>query len=129
LSEVPLICIVDDNNWARAGLEDLLLSFGYKTRAFESAETFLESHVVDQAACLITDLHMPGINGLDLQRILRCEGHDIPVIVVTAYPSDAYRADAFEGGALAFLTKPYDEQVLADCLTRAKCSSGKFSTS
>ena len=120
-----MICIVDDDNWARSGLEDLLLSFGYKTRAFESAETFLESRVVHEAACLITDLHMPGMNGLDLQRVLRREGHDIPVILVTAYPNDAHRADAFEDGALAFLTKPYDEQVLMDCLSRVKSRSGK----
>jgi len=124
-----VICIVDDDSWARAGLEDLLLSFGYKTRAFDSAQSFLESRVVDEAACLITDLHMPGINGLDLQRVLRREGHDIPVILVTAYPNDAHRADAFGDGALAFLTKPYDEQVLMDCLARVKCGSGRSSAS
>ena len=124
-----MICIVDDDNWARSGLEDLLLSFGYKTRAFESAETFLESRVVDEAACLITDLHMPGMSGLDLQRVLRREGRDIPVILITAYPDDTHRADAFEDGALAFLTKPYDEQVLMDCLTRVTCGSGKSSAS
>ena len=124
-----MICIVDDDNWARTGLEDLLLSFGYKTRAFESAETFLESRIVDEAACLITDLHMPGMSGLDLQRVLRREGRDIPVILITAYPNDTHRADAFQDGALAFLIKPYDGQALVDCLARVKCGNGKSSVS
>jgi len=119
-----VICIIDDDNWARVGLENLLLSFGYATRAFESAETFLESKAVDQAACVITDLHMPGLNGLDLQRILRREGYGIPIIFVTAHADEAHRASAFENGALGFLIKPYDERVLADCLALARHGEG-----
>ena len=119
-----MICIIDDDNWARAGLENLLHSFGYATRAFESVETFLESKAVDQAACVITDLHMPGLNGLDLQRILRHEGYGIPIIFVTAHADEVHRASAFENGALGFLIKPYDKRVLADCLALAKHGEG-----
>jgi len=123
LSKTPMICIVDDDNWARDGLADLLLAFGYETCAFESAETFLESRAVDQAACLITDLRMPGLSGLDLQRILRREGHAIPIIFVTAHANEANRASAFEDGALCFLAKPYDHRALVDCLALAGCGN------
>jgi len=119
LKEAPVICIVDDDGWARSGLESLLLSRGYKTRAFESAERFVDSGAVHEADCLITDLHMPGLNGLELQRVLRRDGHRIPIIFVTAYPNETHRARAFQEGALGFLTKPYDEATPVDCLARA----------
>jgi len=116
-----VICIVDDDSWARSGLEDLLLSLGYKARTFASAELFLASGAVQDATCVITDLHMPGLNGLDLQRELRREGHRIPIIFVTAYPNEAHRARALEEGALGFLSKPFDERALVDCLNLAAC--------
>lgn len=119
MTKVPVICIVDDDNWARSGLEDLILSLGYKARTFASAEQFVDSGAVKDATCLITDLHMPGLSGLDLQRILRREGHHIPIIFVTAYPNETHRARALEDGALGFLTKPYNEQTLVDFLNRA----------
>jgi FixJ family two-component response regulator len=114
-----VICIVDDDAWARSGLEDLVLSLGYDARSFESAEQFVESEFIRQTACVITDLHMPGLSGLDLQARLRSEGHKIPVIFVTAYPNDAHRTRAFAEGAVGFLTKPYDERSLVDCIQRA----------
>jgi FixJ family two-component response regulator len=119
--EVPVICIVDDDSWARGGLESLLLSLGYKTRTFASAELFLNSGAVHHATCLITDLHMPGLNGLELQATLQREGHRVPVIFVTAYRHEKHRARALEEGALCFLFKPYDQQTLLDCLTLANC--------
>lgn len=122
-----MICIVDDDNWARSGLEDLLVSLGYETRTFESAEQFVDSGAVHQATCLITDLHMPGLNGLELQSVLRREGHLIPIIFVTAYPNETHRARAFQEGAFCFLTKPYDEESLVDCLTRANSGGGRGS--
>lgn len=116
-----MICIVDDDSWARGGLEDLLLSVGYKTRTFASAELFLDSGVVHHATCLITDLHMPGLNGLELQRALQREGHRFPIIFVTAYRNEKLRARALEEGALCFLIKPYDQQTLLDFLALADC--------
>ena len=89
MTALPVICIVDDDRWARGGLEDLIASLGYKTCCFESAEQFIESDAVGSATCLITDLHMPGLSGL---------------------------ANA---GALGFLTKPYDAQSLVDCIKLA----------
>ena len=123
--EVPVICIVDDDSWARSGLEQLLLSLGYKTRAFASAELFLNSGAVHHATCLITDLHMPGLSGLELQQTLQREGHRVPIIFVSAYLNETHRARAFEEGALCFLTKPYDQQSLLDCLTLADCGDAK----
>ena len=119
MTDLPVICIVDDDCWARSGLEDLILSLGYKARSFASAEQFVESGAVAHAKCLITDLHMPGVNGLDLQSRLRREGHRIPIIFVTAYPNETHRTRALGDGALAFLAKPYDEQSLVDCIKLA----------
>ena len=114
-----MISIVDDDAWARSGLADLILSLGYEVRAFESAEQFIQSDSIKDTACLITDLHMPGISGLDLQSFLRGKGHNTPIIFVTAYPNDKHRQQALADGAAGFLTKPYDERSLVACLTRA----------
>lgn len=114
-----MISIVDDDAWARSGLADLILSLGYEVRAFESAEQFIQSESIKDTKCLITDLHMPGLSGLDLQSFLRSKGHSTPIIFVTAYPSDKHRQQALAEGAAGFLTKPYDERSLVACLTRA----------
>ena len=119
LGRVLVISIVDDDVWARSGLADLIVSLGYEVRAFESAEQFIESDSIKDTRCLITDLHMPGISGLDLQSFLRRKGHSTPIIIVTAYPSDKHRQQALAEGAVGFLTKPYDERSLLACLTRA----------
>ena len=114
-----MISIVDDDAWARSGLADLILSLGYEVRAFESAEQFIQSDSIRDTACLITDLHMPGISGLDLQSFLRSKGHSTPIIFVTAFPNEKHRQQALAEGAAGFLTKPYDERSLVACLTRA----------
>jgi FixJ family two-component response regulator len=114
-----VISIVDDDSWARSGLESLVQSLGYTTRTFESAEQFIQSNSIDETACVITDLHMPGLDGLELQSRLRREGHDTPVIFVTAYPSEQYCSRALENGAVGFLIKPLDEASLVACLARA----------
>ena len=119
MTALPVISIVDDDRWARNGLEGLIASLGYAVRCFESAEQFIESGAVRSTSCLITDLHMPGLSGLDLQSRLRSEGYRTPTIFVTGYPSDAHRSLAFEDGALCFLTKPYDEQSLVECIKLA----------
>ena len=84
--------------WSRRGLGDLIRSLGYPARVFESAEQFVDSGSVDDNGCLITDLHMPGLSGLDLQDRLRRDGHRIPVIILTAYPEERHRALALRGG-------------------------------
>src|SRR5947209_3800044 len=122
-----MICIVDDDSWARGGLEDLLLSLGYKTRTFASAELFLNSGAVHNATCLITDLHMPGLSGIELLCTLQREDHRVPIIVVSAFLNDMQRALAFEQGASCFLAKPYDQQSLLDCLALLNCGDAKGS--
>jgi FixJ family two-component response regulator len=117
VAESSIVCIVDDNAWSRRGLADLVLSLGYPARVFESAEQFVESDSIGETACLITDLHMPGASGLELQSHLRREGHRIPVILVTARPNDDDRALAFASGAVCVLPKPLDERLLIACLT------------
>ena len=119
MSEAPLIAIVDDDELARDGMRDLVESFGYATATFTSAEHFLQSAVIAQATCLITDLQMPGQSGLELQEALRSRGYQMPVILVTAYPNDKDRTRALNNGAVDFLSKPFDDTWLMECLTDA----------
>ena len=119
MSKAPLISIVDDDALARDGTRELIESLGYRTTTFESAEDFLKSSMVADTACLITDLQMPGLNGLELQEALQSLGHQTPVIVITAYPNEKHRTRALENGAGAYLSKPFDEQTLIEYLTVA----------
>jgi FixJ family two-component response regulator len=95
------------------------LSLRYAATTFTSAEHFLKSAVVAQTTCLITDLHLPGQSGLELQEALRSQGYQMPVILVTAYPNDKHRTRAFKNGAVGFLSKPFDDRSLMECLTAA----------
>jgi FixJ family two-component response regulator len=119
MPEDPLISIVDDDTAARAGTRALVESLGYKAISFSSAEHFLKSDMIRETACLITDLQMPGLNGLELQEQLRSQGYRMPIILITAYPNEIHRIRAFNGGAVGFLSKPFDEASLIDCLTVA----------
>ena len=119
MSEAPLIAIVDDDELARDGIRDLVESLGYAAATFASAEHFLQSPEIVQATCLITDLQMPGQNGLELQRELRSRGYQMPVILVTAYPNEKHRTHALDNGAVGFLSKPIDERWLMECLNDA----------
>jgi FixJ family two-component response regulator len=119
MSEVPLISIVDDDSLARDGVRELVESLGYEAVTFSSAEHFLGSDAITQTACLITDLQMPGLNGLELQEALRSQGHRTPIILITAYPNENHRNRALDGGAIGFLSKPFDEASLIKCLTAA----------
>jgi FixJ family two-component response regulator len=116
MSETPLISIVDDDELARDGIRELVESLGYKTTTFESAEHFLQSSMVGETTCLITDVQMPGLNGLELQEALLSRGHRTPVIVITGYPNEKHRTRALENGAVGYLSKPFDEQTLIEYL-------------
>jgi len=119
MSEVPLISIVDDDPLARDGIRELVESLGYKTATFESAEDFLKSSVIADTACLITDVQMPGLNGLEFQEALQSLGHQTSVIVITAYPNEKHRIRALENGAVGYLSKPFDDESLIECLSAA----------
>jgi FixJ family two-component response regulator len=119
MSEAPLISIVDDDPLARDGIRELVESLAYKATTFESAQHFLESGLIADTTCLITDLQMPGLNGLELQEALRAKGYCTPVILITAYPNETHRKRALDGGAVGFLSKPFDEASLIGCLTAA----------
>ena len=112
-----MIAIVDDDACVRSGLKDFVLSLGYEARTFESAEQFVESGSIADTTCLITDLQMPGLNGLGLQALLRRNGHRIPTIFITAHESEISRTRAIEGGAVGFLSKPLNGSSLTTCLT------------
>jgi len=119
MSEAPLISIVDDDALARDGIRELIESLGYETITFTSAEHFLRSDVIAETKCLITDMQMPGLSGLELQEALQSQGHQTPVIVITGYPNEKHRTRALENGAVGYLSKPFAEQTLAECLSAA----------
>ena len=119
MSEAPLISIVDDDALARDGIRELVESLRYKGVAFVSAAHFLESGLIAETRCLITDLQMPGMNGLELQEALRSWGYGTPVIVITAYPNEKHRTRALNNGAVGFLSKPFDDRSLMECLATA----------
>jgi FixJ family two-component response regulator len=119
MSQTQLVSIVDDDPLAREGIRELVESLGYKARAFVSAQDFLQSGAVATTRCLITDLQMPGLSGLDLQDRLQAQGYQTPVILITAYPNEKHRSRAMSAGAIGFLSKPFEEQCLVDCLSVA----------
>ena len=102
----------------------LMRSLGYTVEAFPSAADFLASPSLAETGCLIADVHMPGMTGLELYRNLLDAGHAIPTILVTAYPNEVDRTRALNDGVLCYLRKPVDEQLLAECL-RAALTSGE----
>jgi FixJ family two-component response regulator len=117
--EDELISIIDNDTLARYGVVALVESLGYKAVSFSSAEHFLASGAITETTCLITDVRMPGLSGLELQEALRSQGHRTPVILMTAYPNESRRNRAIDGGAVGFLSKPFDDTSLIECLAAA----------
>jgi len=113
------IAIVDDDDVVREGLASLVRSLGHSVSTFGSAEEFLNSEQISRTSCLITDLHMPGLSGLDLQDRLIATGHRFPIIFITGYPDEDVRARAIKSGAIAFLSKPFNADHLIGYLERA----------
>jgi FixJ family two-component response regulator len=118
-SQRPMIAIVDDDELVRDATLSLIRSFGYHAATFPSAEKFLESDQSQKASCLITDMQMPGLSGLDLQDRLIARGSTMPVIVVGGSLDEKTRSRALKAGALACLAKPYQAQCLAKYLEMA----------
>ncbi len=108
----PMIAIVDDDAAVREALRQFVRSLGHNASTFGSAVEFLNSEQVSNTSCLITDVQMPGLSGLDLQDWLIAEGHRIPIIFLTGYPDENVRARALKSGAVAFLSKPFNQDHL-----------------
>lgn len=115
----PIVAVVDDDESVRESLPDLLREFGFAAMAYSSAEEFLGSDVVGQTRCLILDVAMPGMSGLDLQRELKVRGQVIPIIFISGQRTEAVRARALEEGAVTFLYKPFSDTALLDALNTA----------
>lgn len=107
-----LIAIVDDDESVQRALQDLIEADGLSARTFGSAEEFLESGLQCTAACLITDIRMPGMSGLELQAKIKADGCKTPIIFITAHGDAKVRVQAMREGAVEFLMKPFDDQVL-----------------
>ena len=114
-----LVAIVDDDEAVRIALEGLLKSAGLPTRAFESAEEFIKSGQQFQTACLIADIRMPGMSGLELQAKLNAEQCRIPIVFITAHGDAQMRMQALRAGAVEFLAKPFNDEVLLDTVRAA----------
>ena len=121
MKEPASICIVDDDADVRAALKNYLRSAGLEVHTFASAEAFLVSKERLATACLITDLHMPGMDGLALQEELNRQGRTFPVIVMTAFPTRAAETRSVSLGASAFLTKPVDPDLLLERVEGSLC--------
>ncbi|MDI3565644.1 response regulator transcription factor [Bradyrhizobium sp. Arg816] len=115
----PLISVVDDDASVRAATENLLKSRGYITQIFASAEELLRSPQLDETSCVITDVQMSAMSGLELLAEMRTRGYDAPFIFITAFPNERLRASALGAGAIGFLAKPFAGQELIECLDTA----------
>ena len=114
-----LISIVDDDEPFRESMRKLVMLLGYTVEAFPSAADFLASRHLPETACLVADVHMPGMTGIELHRHLVEAGYAIPTILVTAYPDEVVRDRALKDGAVCYLSKPVDDNHLERCLRSA----------
>lgn len=119
MSHRSLIAVVDDDESVRESLPDLLREFGFAAMAFASAAEFLDSVCVDEAQCLVLDIAMPGMSGLDLQRELMQRGNRVPIIFMTAYADEAVRPRFLKQGAVECLFKPFSDTALLGALQAA----------
>jgi len=118
-TERPLLSVVDDDEMLRESLPDLLREFGFAARAFSSGPEFLSSDYVGDTRCLILDVAMPGMSGLDLQDELKRRGQAIPIIFITGQKDEDIRKRAFRQGAVKFLYKPFSDSALLDAVNTA----------
>jgi FixJ family two-component response regulator len=124
LPQVPVISIIDDDASVRAATNRLVRSLGYVAFTFASADEFLRSPQLCDSSCVIADVQMPGMSGVDLQSFLRARGCRLPIIFITAFPEESVRARALDAGAVCFLTKPFDGLTLIKYLEMALGTQG-----
>ena len=119
MRETALISIVDDDESMREAIQSLLRSVGFRAKTFASGEQFLQSDQIENTACLILDVRMPGMSGLDLQRRLMATQCRIPIVFVTAHGEEEARSRALQEGAVDFLLKPFSEEALLNAIQAA----------
>lgn len=119
MSVASVISVLDDDPYVRAAINNLLESRGYIVRTFASAEEFLRSTDSNDTSCVIADVQMPMLTGIDLLTQMRAQGSDTPFIFVTAFPDESVRVRALQAGAICFLAKPFAVADLMQCLERA----------
>ena len=119
MSAPAVISVIDDDASVRVATNNLLMSRGYVVHTFASAEEFLGSSHIDETSCVIADVQMPAMSGLDLLASLRARGYQAPFIFITAFPDDSVRARAMKAGAVCFLAKPFAAPSLIKCLDAA----------
>ena len=124
MSKVPVISIVDDDESVREATKGLIRSLGYATATFASAEEYLRSDRMRDTSCLITDVQMPGMSGVELQDRLIAGGQRTPVIFMTAFPEENIRTRVLEAGAFGYLSKPFNDECLIECLDEALKGDG-----
>lgn len=122
-TQPTLVHLVDDDASVRAAVEDLLASVGLGTRSYVSAADFLDRARLDEPGCLVLDVRMPGMNGLDLQQELQRRGLALPIIFITGHGDIPMSVRAMKQGALEFLTKPFRDQDLLDAIDQALCKA------
>lgn len=123
MMDSPVISIIDDDPSVRKATDGLVRSLGYRSLTFASAEDFLQSDHIEDTSCVITDVQMPGLSGVELQSMLNARGARMPMIFITAYPEDRIRRSVLEAGAVGFLSKPFEEAVLIEHLEAALAPS------
>jgi FixJ family two-component response regulator len=119
MPNASLVSVVEDDQFFRESMRRLMRSLGYAVETFPSAADFLASPRLVETACLIADVHMPAMTGLELHRRLTDIGHAIPIILVTAYPDEDVRTRALNDGVVCYLRKPVDEEHFMRCLRAA----------
>lgn len=119
MPDVPLISVIDDDASVRASLEALIRSLGYQVRAFESARLFLDSGVEADSDCIISDIQMPEMSGLELKEALNRFGSRTPMILMTAFDDEKVKTRSAELGVVCFLSKPFSGEGIVSCLNRA----------
>jgi FixJ family two-component response regulator len=121
----PVISIVDDDASVRTAAKNFLSSHGYVVCTFVSADDFLQSDRLQDSSCVVTDVQMPAMSGLDLLAHMRTQGNKTPFIFITAFPDESVRARALRSGAIGFLAKPFGGSDLISCIEAALDSHGR----
>lgn len=126
MEESSIIAVIDDDESVREGLSDLFRAMGFAPVVFSRAVDFLSSDQIDHTKCLIVDVQMPEMSGIELHRRLSQSGRTIPTILITAYPDERDRWNALQAGVLCYLVKPYDHEELLACVESAVASQAKM---